>query len=155
MSKFYKLSTVGLEELWVEFGAGVKRKWIALHQLAHSLSPPKSGSFLIMAYINRMWYCFFFSWKRKEVSLGDLEMLSQSNRGFSSIIKPFDGVLSDNSISAIERFICLMYGKTTYISNVNNCWRMLFMKKSKTVSKIPPTRNALIQHVKRAEYQAG
>ena len=48
-----------------------------------------------------------------------------------------------------------MYDKTTFISNVNDCQQMLFTKKSKTVKNIPPTRNALIQHVKKAVYQAG
>ena len=60
-----------------------------------------------------------------------------------------DGVSSDNSISPVERVICLMYEKTTSISNVNDCRRMLFTKKSKTVDNIPPTRNALIQYFKR------
>ena len=45
LSKFYELSTVGLEELWLEFGVGVNRKWIAVHWLAHSLLPPKCGAF--------------------------------------------------------------------------------------------------------------
>ena len=48
-----------------------------------------------------------------------------------------------------------MYNKTTEISNVNDCRRILFMKKSKTVENILPTRNALIEHIKRAVYQAG
>ena len=29
LSKCYELSTLGLEELWVEFRAGVNREWIA------------------------------------------------------------------------------------------------------------------------------
>ena len=65
-----------------------------------------------------------------------------------------DGVSSDSSISPIERVICLMYEKTASISNLNDCRRMLFTKKSKTVDNIPPTRNALIQFVKRTIYQA-
>ena len=45
LSKFYELPTVGLEELCVEFGVGVNRKWIAEHRLAHSLSPLKCRDF--------------------------------------------------------------------------------------------------------------
>ena len=78
--------------------------------------------FSIMVWISWMGYCFFFSWKRKEIILGDLAMFSQSNGDFCSIIKPVDGVLSDNSISVIERIICLTYDKTTFISNVNDCF---------------------------------
>ena len=48
-----------------------------------------------------------------------------------------------------------MYDKTTYISNVTNSRQMLFMKKSKTVDNIPPTKNALIQNIKWAVYHAG
>ena len=48
-----------------------------------------------------------------------------------------------------------MYDKTTEISNISDCRRILFMKKSKTVENILPTRNALIEHIKRAVYQAG
>ena len=80
LSKFYELSTVGLEELYAEFGVGVNRKWIAVHRLAHSLSPPKCGAF-------PSWYAL--TGCNTESSLGDLEMLSQSSKGFSSIIKPF------------------------------------------------------------------
>ena len=48
-----------------------------------------------------------------------------------------------------------MYDKTTEILNLNDCRQIIFMKKSKTVENILPTRNALIQHIKRAVYQAG
>ena len=39
---------------------------------------------------------------------------------FLVLSNPVDGVLTENSISAIERIICLMYHKTTFISNVND-----------------------------------
>ena len=76
-------------------------------------------------------------WKRQEFSLGDLKMLSRSNRGFSSIIKP-----------CWSRFICLMYDKINYISNVNDCRRMLFTKKCKTAVNIPPARDARLNTLK-------
>ena len=79
---------------------------------------------------------------------------SFSTEVFLALLNSVDGVLSDNSVSAIERFISLMYDKITYISNVNDCQRMLLTKESKTIDNIPPTRNALIQHVKSAVYQA-
>ena len=43
--KFCKLSTAGLEELWLEFGVGVNQKWITVHWLEHSMSLPKWGAF--------------------------------------------------------------------------------------------------------------
>ena len=155
LSKFYGLSTVDLKELWAEVGVGVNRKWIAVHRLAHSLSPSKCGAF-------PSWYALTGSdtvsschGNRKKSAWKTWKCYPEATEVFLALSNPVDGVLSDNTTSAIERFICLMYDKTTYISNVNDCRRMLFTKKSKTVDNIPPSRNALIQHVKRTVYQAG
>ena len=111
LSTFYEISTVGLEELWVDFGVGVNRKWIAMHRLANSLSPPKCGAF-------PSWY-----------ELTGCDTVSSVHGSFSTevflaLLNSVDGVLSDNSVSAIERFISLMYDKITYISNVNDCQRI-------------------------------
>ena len=101
-----------------------------------------------MVCINRMQY------RIQPGRLGNV-IPAKAAKVFLALSNPFDGVLSDNSISAIESFFCLMYDKTTYISNVTNSRQMLFMKKSKTVDNIPPTKNALIQNVKWAVYHAG
>ena len=69
------------------FGVGVNQKWIAVHRLAHSLSPPKCRAFPSWYTLTGCDTVSSFHGKRK-VSLGDLEMLSQGNRDFSSIIKP-------------------------------------------------------------------
>ena len=48
-----------------------------------------------------------------------------------------------------------MYDKINFLSNVNDCRRMLFTKKCKTADNILPSWNAMTQHVKRALYLAG
>ena len=120
-----------MEEPWVESGIGVNQKWIAVHRLAHSLSPPKRGVF-------PSWYaltgCDTVSSSRgkgRKSAWETWEYYPEATEIFLAFSNPVDGVLSDNSISAIKRFICLMYDQTTYISNVNDCRRMLFTKKRK------------------------
>ena len=147
MSKFYELATVRLKELDVEFGVGVNRKWIAVNRLAHSLSPPKCGAFPSGYALTGCDTVSSFHGKQKNSACETWKCYSKAKEIFLALSNPVDDVLFDNSISAIERIICLMYDKTTYISNVNDCQRMLLTKKSKTVDNIPPTRNALIQHV--------
>ena len=147
MSKFYELATVRLKELDVEFGVGVNRKWIAVNRLAHSLSPPKCGAFPSGYALTGCDTVSSFHGKQKNSACETWKCYSKATEIFLALSNPVDDVLFDNSISAIERIICLMYDKTTYISNVNDCQRMLLTKKSKTVDNIPPTRNALIQHV--------
>ena len=141
----------------------------------HSLSPPKCGAFPSWYALKGCDTVSSFHGRGKKSAWETWKYYPEATEVFLALSNPVDGVLSDNSvstikkfigliydkttyisnISAIERFICLMYDKTTYISNVNDCRRMLLTKKSKTVDNIPPTRDALIQHVKRAAYHAG
>ena len=113
LSKFYELSTVGLEELWVEFGVGVNRKWIALHRLAHSLSPPKCGAFPSWYALTGYDTVSSFHGKEKKSACETWKCHPDATEVFPTLSNPVDGVLSNNSISAIEKFICLMYDKTT------------------------------------------
>ena len=112
MSKFYELLTVGLEELWVEFGVGVNRNWIAVHRLAHSLWPPKCGAFPSWYALTGCDTVSSFHGKEKKSAWETWKCYPEATDVFLALSNPVD-VLSDNSISAIERFICLMYDKTT------------------------------------------
>ena len=47
-----------------------------------------------------------------------------------------------------------MYSKTCSLTRVNEARRELFTQSSRTIENIPPTLNALIQHLRRAVYQA-
>ena len=137
MSEFYELSTGFLEELWVELAVGGNRKWVAVHRLAHYLSQTKCRIF-------SSWYAstgcdtvFFLSFMEKGMKSAwkTWKCYPEASEVFLSLQNPVDGSFSDISISAIERFICLMYDKT--------------------VDNISRTRNALIHHNKRLVYQAG
>ena len=54
----------------------------------------------------------------------------------------------------IERFVILMYSKTCTLSRVNEARKELFALSGRSIDNIPPTQGALIQHIKRAVYQA-
>ena len=56
--------------------------------------------------------------------------------------------------NTIERYIILMYDRTSGQDDVNKCRRELFIKKGRSVEKIPPTKDSLHQHILRATLQA-
>ena len=59
-------------------------------------------------------------------------------------------------MSLIEPFVVLLYDRTsTYYEHVNEARKNLFAQKGKSIESIPPTYDALIQHVNRVDYQAG
>ena len=61
--------------------------------------------------------------------------------------------LSEEDLLIIERFVILLYDSTSPLEDVNLCRRELFTKKAKPVENIPPTKDALVQHAKRAMLQ--
>ena len=58
--------------------------------------------------------------------------------------------------SVIEQFTCAMYDSTTQHSHskVNDLRQELFPTRVKVTERLPPTQNALLQHVNRCVYQA-
>jgi hypothetical protein len=60
----------------------------------------------------------------------------------------------DHIMSNIQRFVVLMYDRTSCCVGVNACRRMLYTKKNRAIENIPPTADALLQHTKRAALQA-
>ena len=61
---------------------------------------------------------------------------------------------SNESMELLERFVVLMYDRTSEATEVNYARRLLFTQKSRTLENIPPTQAALKQHIKRTCYQA-
>ena len=55
----------------------------------------------------------------------------------------------------LERYVVLLYSKTSEATQVNKARQALFVKGTRTLENIPPTKGALTQHVRRAVFQAG
>ncbi|KXJ17320.1 hypothetical protein AC249_AIPGENE16297 [Exaiptasia diaphana] len=51
------------------------------------------------------------------------------------------------------RFVVICYERTSSLTRVNRQRQQMFSKKSKTIDSIPPTKAALVQHMRRAIYQ--
>ena len=70
----------------------------------------------------------------------------------SSAFVPHD--TSSPVFSVIEQFTCAMCDSTTQHSKVNDLRQELFLTRVKLMERLPPTQNALLQHVNRCVYQA-
>ena len=64
-----------------------------------------------------------------------------------------DTVLQE--MPTIERFVVLMYDRTCAATHVNDARKYLFTQKGRSIECIPPTSAALLEHTKRAVFQAG
>lgn len=61
--------------------------------------------------------------------------------------------IQDEDFQMIEWFTVLMYDTTSTTRSVNECRRILFTKRNRSIENIPPTADALKLHVKRAILQ--
>ena len=62
--------------------------------------------------------------------------------------------ISDEDLAMIQRFVILLYDRSSSCDNVNSARRFLFTKKGRSIDNCPPTLNALMQHIYRAIYQS-
>ncbi len=58
-------------------------------------------------------------------------------------------------LGLLEQFVVLLYDRTSSQECVNDARKQLFTQKGRAIDSLPPTQAALIQHIKRAAYQAG
>ena len=58
------------------------------------------------------------------------------------------------ALPTIERFVVLLYDRTSVCKNVNECRKDLFARKGRLPDGIPPTLDALKLHIYMAVYQA-
>lgn len=63
--------------------------------------------------------------------------------------------ITDNMLAKLQGFVILLYDRTSGDLCVDQCRKHLFSSKGRTLEAIPPTKGALLQHAKRAAYQAG
>ena len=61
----------------------------------------------------------------------------------------------ESSVASLERFVILLYDRTSSLEDINQARKHLFAQKGRSIENIPPTKAALVQHIKRAVYQAG
>ena len=82
-------------------------------------------------------------------------------KGYGDVTETFLGLstgaerVSDEEVAVLERFTILLYDRTNSLTDIDEARLELFTKKGRTMENLPPTKAALVQHIKRAVYQGG
>ena len=66
-----------------------------------------------------------------------------------------EAMLSEEQFRVLERFVVIMYNRTTPHQDVHKARLSMFSQGTRRIESIPPTQAAIAQHVRRAAYQAG
>jgi hypothetical protein len=136
-----------LDSLWVAFGVGKHFRYLALHEIASMLGPERATALPLFHALTGCDTVSSFSSRGKSAydTWTDYPALTDCLLQLS--LNP-NSVSQQQVFSVIERFVILMYDRTSDSDYVNMCRKQLFSFKGRTMETIPPTHAALMQHVK-------
>ena len=133
-------------ELWLAFGTSKHFRYIAAHKIANRLGPmfhALTGCDTVSSFVGHGKKTAWNTWNVLPELTGVLVQLSCA---------PSD--IPEGVMLTIERFVILLYDRTSICTDINKARQKLFAKRN-NIKQISPTRAALEQHVKRATYQGG
>ena len=155
---FHDLSQINADlDLWVAFGTGMNYTHYSINAICARLGERKSRSLPVFHSLSGCDTTSAFRGKGKKKFWQAWNAYEEVTDAFVHLAAhPFEHLdLDSDSFQRIERLVVIVYDKTSNAMNVNSARMELFSQKSQAVDKIPPTQNALLQHTRRAVYQAG
>ena len=95
-----------------------------------------------------------FSGKGKKSAWQAWQVCPQVTESFVTLANGPDSI-EEAVLAELERYVVVLYSKTCPHTTVNAARRYLFSRGSRALENVPPTQDALSQHVRRATYQGG
>lgn len=147
-------------ELWLAFGAGKHLRYIPAHELCSAMGVNKSQALPIFHAVTGCDTVSAFAGRGKKTCWDTWQnrCKQEITEIFLKLVQSPDLTVVEECLPAIERFVILLYDSTGSANNVNTARKQLFCKKKNvavTMHDIPPTQDALRQHLLRAVYQGG
>ena len=149
-------ATYPTADVWVAFGMGNNHKLFHINTICETLGEQRSKSLPIFHAFSGCDTTSSFNGKGKKSAWQAWNVFPEITDTFVHLADyPFHNVDNDNfHFKNLERFTVVLYDKTSDLESVNECRRVLFCQMNRSMDRLPPTRDALLQHCKRAIYQA-
>lgn len=154
LSIFPSLQDLGLQQLWVAFGHGQSLRWIGVHDLYNRVGPDKTKGILFFHTFTGCDTVSAFRNKGKNTAWQTWDICPEASPIFAKLSQ-YPPILDDGDLEILEKFVVLMYDRSSTAANVDETRLDMFDRKQRLYEAIPPTKAALLQHTKRAAYQAG
>ena len=142
-------------ELWVAMGTGSHLHYIAAHEISHSLGSEMSKSLPVFHAFTGCDTVSCFAGRGKKTAFTVWKSYPAVTDAFLQLATTPTPLVSEACVIYLERFVTLLYDRTSNKANVDEARKQLFVQKGRAYDAIPPTRAALLQHTKRAAYQVG
>jgi hypothetical protein len=101
-----------------------------------------------------LWYRVCIYWKRSKTVWQAWNVFENATQVFHCLSSPCDN-LTQSEIGVLEEFVLIMYDRSSSTNKVKDARIDLFARKHRPYNGIPPSRAALVEHIKRSVLQAG
>ena len=128
-------------------------KWIPIHDIVSAIGPEKTSGILYFHAFTGCDVVSAFHGKGKKSAWHTWNVCNDASTVFKTLGKY--SPMGDEDIEHLEKFVIAMYDRSSTATCVNDAWLELFARKQKSYQSIPPTRAALVQHLKHSICQAG
>ena len=140
------------DEIWISYGTGKHLRYLAAHEIARKIGQQKAKALPLFHAITGCDTVYFFGGKGKKTAW-DVWNVYPALTDVLCRLMLIPEKVEDNCMAVIERFVVLLYDRTSAIVEVNQARKDLFSKKARSLENIPPTRAALEQHTMRVVFQ--
>ena len=137
----------------MSFGIGASHRFIPIHEIVFQLDSQVSSNLVAFHAFTGCDTTSGFCGRGKKTAWATWSVFPEVSNAFNEL-SMLPNVMSDESMAYIERFVVLLYDRTSEDSSVNEARKKLFAQKARTLENIPPTRSSLVEHVRRAALQA-
>uniref|UniRef100_A0A1X7T7W9 Tesmin/TSO1-like CXC domain-containing protein n=1 Tax=Amphimedon queenslandica TaxID=400682 RepID=A0A1X7T7W9_AMPQE len=143
-----------IEKLWIAFGTGKNFRYIPVHDIVTSIGAVKCRALPMFHAYTGCDTVSSFSTRGKKSAWDTWKVYDKVTETFIAL-STGPAQISDGDLEVLERFTILLYDRTSKAICINEARKHLFSKKGRSMDAIPPTKAALIQHIRRAVYQGG
>ncbi len=144
-----------IEQLWIAFGTCNDLRYIPIHEIASALCPQMAKGVLFCHAFTGWDVTSYFTNRGKTSAWKTWLAWPEITDICVTLSLPCTVNIPDNIILKRERFVVLMYCRTSGDMHVNTARITLFSQISRNIDNIPPTQTAFDQHIKRSSYQTG
>ena len=153
VATFSQLQELGLQEMWLAFGQGRNLKWISVHELTSTLAPERSRGILFFHAFTGCDIVSAFRGKGKRSAWQTWDVCPEASDVFTKL-SSYPTQVEEEDTGRLEKFVVMMYDRSSSTEAVDDARLELFSRKQRSFEAIPPTRAALVQHIRRAAYQS-
>ena len=125
-------STLPLDELWISYGSSKQVRNLPVHAIATSLGEEKAGVLPMFRALTGCDTVSFFSGRGKKTAWDVWNLFPKLTPVLKALLM-LPEEIDDTCMDVIERFVILLYGRTSSRSKVNEVRQELFSRRARSL----------------------